>query len=82
MNQPPEQPSITVMLPVKLTYNPEGLLWYIAEAQSPEVRERNALVAVRDMFSGHIDYLNGVVDSVPPTHIPDVIVSLPTEVKT
>ena len=70
------------MLPVTFTYNPDGMLWFIASAQTPEVREHNCLIAARDLFTQCLDFINGVTDGVPPSHTPDVIVSLPTGVRT
>ena len=76
MNSPSEDLSVTVLLPVTFTYNPDGLLWFIASAQSPEVRKRHCLNVARAVFSEKLDHLNGVVDEMLPSRTPDVIVSL------
>ena len=82
MNSPPEAPTVTVLLPVTFTYDPEGLLWFIASAQTPEVREARCLVAARDMFTQCLAWVNGEVEGKPPEHTREVVISIPTEVGT
>lgn len=77
MNSTPDAPTVTVLLPVTFTYKPDGMLWFMASAQTPEVREARCLVAARDMFTQCLAYLNGETDGKPPEHIPDVIISIP-----
>ena len=76
MNSPPDAPQVTVYLPVTFTYNPEGLLWFIASAQTPEVREARCLAAARDMFSQCLAWVNGEKDGKPPEHLRDVVITI------
>ncbi len=79
MNEPTENehPTVTVLLPVKFTYEPSSLMWFIASAQTPEIREERCLAAAYDMFNQCLDYLNGVEHGKNPEHTPEVVVSLP-----
>ena len=75
MNSPPDAPQVTVLLPVTFTYQPDSVLWFIASAQTPEVRQARCLIAARDMFTQCLPYLNGE-DTKPVDHIPEVIITI------